>query len=146
VAGPTPRAGNAILTLVGTEGTATLPTAASSSATLAGAASATGAYVGAVRPARIANALLPLLPEPLSLRHGPLLVTLQWWPDGLVVADLPACALYGSGDSDTAALEDLGNVMLDWASGVNALGEENIAGGLRRQWLAFKALVEVSRL
>jgi hypothetical protein len=74
------------------------------------------------------------------------LVTLHWWPDGLVVADLPICALYGSGPTDTAALEDLGVVMLDWAKGVHALGEANLGGPLKRQWEAFKALVNVAGL
>jgi hypothetical protein len=98
------------------------------------------------RPLQTANALLPVLPLPLVLRHGPLLVTIHWWADGSVVAEIPACALYGNGISDTAALEDLASVTLDWARGIHSLGDENLGGALLRQWTAFKALVDVSAL
>lgn len=117
------------------------------SGSLTAIASASETQTGeSVRPLQTANALLPVLPAPLELRHGPLLVTLHWWADGSVVADLPACALYGSGTTDTAALEDLANVMADWARGVRSLGDENLRGALKRQWIAFKAFVDTSAL
>jgi hypothetical protein len=98
-------------------------------------------------PVHVANAQLPVLPEPLGLRHGPLLVTLQWWDKGVVKADLPCCALFGEGETDTAALEDLGETMLDWARGIVELGgREKLGGALLRQWDMFVALVDVARL
>jgi hypothetical protein len=98
-------------------------------------------------PVHVATAQLPLLPEPLRLKCGPLLVTLQWWGGGVVKADLPCCALFGEGETDTAALEDLGVTMLDWASGIVALGgRDRLGGALLRQWDAFVALVDVSGL
>lgn len=96
-------------------------------------------------PSRSVTAQLPLLPPPLGLLHGPLLVSLHYWND-TVEADFPACALTGEGETDTAALEDLGQVMLDWAQGVAELGEDNLGGALLRQWQAFKAMVDVSKL
>jgi hypothetical protein len=96
-------------------------------------------------PSRSVNAQLPVLPAPLVPIHGPLLVTIHYWRD-VVVADLPICAVSGKGETDTAALEDLGAVMLDWARGVQALGEVNLGGALKRQWAAFRALVDVSAL
>jgi hypothetical protein len=91
------------------------------------------------------SALLPLLPPPLALRHGPLMVTVESWSDGSVVARLPCAALYGSGDSDTAALEDLGSVIFDFVQSVAALiaRKEVIGGPLKRDWENVVALVDI---
>jgi len=97
-------------------------------------------------PRLVSCAQLPLLPSPLRLKHGPLLVTLKWWGDGSVVADLPCCALYGEGETDTAAIEDLADTILDWASGTAKLGRENLGGALLRQWDSLISLVDVSGL
>jgi hypothetical protein len=102
---------------------------------------------GLALPLRTANAHLPVLPDPLRLIHGPLLVTLHWWGANDVVADLPACAIHGEGETDTAALEDLADVLHEWAQGIAELGgEEKLGGALLRQWKAFTAMVDVSRL
>jgi hypothetical protein len=60
------------------------------------------------------NAILPVLPSPLVLKHGPLLVTVESWSDGTVVARLPCAALHGDGESDTAAIEDLAASIYDF--------------------------------
>jgi hypothetical protein len=136
--------GATVTPLFGRQGQTTRPTGIGSATASVGSR---GEFFDEVaRPSHVANAILPLLPEPLQLRHGPLIVTLQWWADGAVVADLPICALSGQGATDTEALENLGSIMLDWAAGLKKLGDENIGGALQRQWLAFQALVDVSRL
>jgi hypothetical protein len=94
------------------------------------------------------NAILPVLPAPLALTHGPLIVTIETWSDGSVVARLPCAALYGSGDSDTAALEDLGIVISDFIGSMRGLvgADKAIAGPLKRDWENVSALVDMSQL
>jgi hypothetical protein len=94
------------------------------------------------------SAILPLLPDPLTLRYGPLLVTVESWSDGSVVARLPCAALYGSGESDAAALDDLGSVIYDFVGSLRGLlaRGESIGGPLKKDWENVSALVDMSRL
>lgn len=95
----------------------------------------------------IFNAHLPLLPEPLKLKHGPLLVIMKVWSDARVQAELPVCGLYGQGDDDAAALQDLAENIKDFAHyTVHIARADSIAGPLKRHWAAFTALVDVSDL
>jgi hypothetical protein len=57
---------------------------------------------------RTYNALLPLLPPPLKLLQGSLLITIEEWSDGNVVADLPCAGIASDGCiNDILAIEDL---------------------------------------
>jgi hypothetical protein len=95
----------------------------------------------------IFNAHLPLLPEPLKLNHGPLLVIMKAWSDAKVQAELPVCGLYGQGDDEAAALQDLADNIKDFAHyTVHKARAGGIAGPLKRHWAAFVALVDVSDL
>ena len=94
----------------------------------------------------VVNAQLPILPEPLRLLHGPLLATVETWSDGTVVARLPVAALYGEGDSDTLALDDLAEGIGDFVASVSELlrNGDQIGGPLATQWRALIAMVDVS--
>jgi hypothetical protein len=95
----------------------------------------------------LAQAQLPVLPEPLRLLHGPLLLVLKWWRDGTISASLPVCALYGDGETEFSAIADLSDTILEWASGIVSSGGSDALGGpLLQQWRAFEALVDVSGL
>ena len=91
-----------------------------------------------------ATAQLPTLPGALRLRHGPLLITVETWSDGVVVARLPAAALWGEGENDAMALHDLGENIATFIGDVRrVLGRgEGIGGALQAQWLSVMALID----
>ena len=101
-------------------------------------------YVGPASPRSAVTAQLPVLPAPLRLLQGALLVTIETWDDGSVVASLPCAAVHGSGRSASEALEDLGAALLDFAVAMRAHGAAGLAGPLRFEWEAFCALVDAS--
>lgn len=93
------------------------------------------------------TAQLPAVPAPLQLVAGPLLVTIETWSDGTVVARIPSASLYGEGKSDVLALDALAESTLEFATSVKRIQLRSpIGGGLKKQWEAFMGLVDVSRL
>jgi hypothetical protein len=95
---------------------------------------------------RSVTAQLATVSSPLRLLHGPILVTVETWSDGMVQARWPETTLYGEGETDIFALHALRERMLDFAKRLVALGPAELAGPLHRQWLAFRAMVDVSEL
>lgn len=94
------------------------------------------------------NAQLPFLPAPLRLLHGPLMVTVESWSDGTVVARIPSPPIYSDAENDTLALMALGDEILEYAESVLELlsiGEE-LAAPTAYQWETFKSLVDISGL
>jgi hypothetical protein len=91
-------------------------------------------------------AQLATVSSPLRLLHGPIFVTIETWSDGMVQARWPETTLYGEGETDTFALDALRERMLDFAKHLVVLGSAGLAGPLHRQWLAFRAMVDVSEL
>jgi hypothetical protein len=93
-------------------------------------------------------ALLPTLPAPLRLLHGPLLATVETWSDGTVYAHLPAARLYGSGTDSAEALDDLAAEILSSAQHLSRLHREGkrFGGAAAKTWTALEALVDMSAL
>ena len=94
------------------------------------------------------NAQLPILPDPLRLLHGPLLVTVETWSDKSIVARLPCVALEANGESDVEAIGELGVAVLDFATSMVRLlaNGDSIGGPLKLDWDNLTALVDVSGL
>jgi hypothetical protein len=91
------------------------------------------------------TAQLPLLPAPLRLLHGPLLVTIETWSYGVTVARLPAAALIGEGEDDRSALEALAENILEFVEGHLPHAQAGRLGGaLAKQWASLTAMVDVS--
>jgi len=89
-------------------------------------------------------AQLPVLPEPLSLKHGPLLISVEKWSDGSVIARLPATRLHAYGDTEASALaalaEDIAEAVVDLTTGPN--GTVRLGGAMLDTWRALCALIE----
>ena len=117
----------------GTAGTASAPR---------GAVSAT---VADPRVISVVNAHLPSLPSPLRLAAGPLLVTLESWSDGTVVASLPVCGLWADADSDTRAIRALSAEISAFVTDVQSILAcgRPLGGELAERWTALSALVHV---
>ena len=99
------------------------------------------------RVMHVVVAHLSWLPEPLRLRHGPLLVTIETWSDGVVQARWPETTLFGEGESDVLALDALRERIAEFARDmVPRVATAKIGGPLLRQWKAFGALVDLSSL
>lgn len=91
------------------------------------------------------TAQLPMLPAPLRLIHGPLLVTIETWSDGIVVARFPAARLYGEGHDDASAMESLAERLVEHVNTHLLHAHAGKLGGtLARQWGALTAMVDVS--
>jgi len=90
---------------------------------------------------------LPLLPPPLKLKQGPLLVTLELWSDGTndtYVADLPLVAVYGEGPCPQLALMDLAEEILEFASHMKHRATQQKE--YYWEWRAFCELVDVTEI
>lgn len=93
------------------------------------------------------TAQLPVLPAPLRLLHGPLLVTIETWSYGVTVARLPAAGLMGEAQDDRAALEALAENIAEFvAVHLPHAREGRLGGTLAKQWAALTAMVDVSAL
>jgi hypothetical protein len=94
------------------------------------------------------NALLAVLPEPLKLRHGPLLVSVERWSDGNVVARLPAARLYASGRTEAEALSelaaDIADLVQDLTEGPHATAR--LGGAMLETWRALTVFVDAPGL
>lgn len=91
------------------------------------------------------SAQLPWLPAPLRLIHGPLLVTIETWSDGTVVARFPAGRIYGEAEDDAAALEALAERIAEFVEThlLHALAGK-LGGTLAKQWAVLTAMIDVS--
>ena len=103
------------------------------------------------RPATLVacvNASLPVLRAPLTLRYGPLLVSIDHWSDGSVVARLPAARLHAYGSTEAEALsflgEDIADLVLDLTTGEHA--QRRLGGAMLEAWRVLSALVEAPEL
>ncbi len=93
---------------------------------------------------RVTNAHLSHVPG-YRLRGGPLIVTVEDHgdPEGAVVARWPEAALFGQGDTDTAALADLADNIVGFIESIK--GElakgARLGGPLARQWDAVSSVI-----
>jgi hypothetical protein len=93
------------------------------------------------------NAALPVLPMGLRLKHGPILVTLERWSDGVVVARLPAARLEAEAERDADALDNLSELIADLVRDIAITHKGRPLGGaILRQWRALEALIDASQL
>jgi hypothetical protein len=91
------------------------------------------------------SAQLPTLPGPLRFIHGPLLVTIETWSDGVVVARFPAARLYGEGHDDASAMDSLSERIAEFVETHLLQAHAGRLGGtLAKQWAALTAMVDVS--
>ena len=91
------------------------------------------------------SAQLPLLPAPLRFVHGPLLVTIETWSDGTVVARFPAARLFGEGHDDASAIEALSDRIAEFVQTHLVHAHAGRLGGtLAKQWAALTAMIDVS--
>ena len=87
------------------------------------------------------NATLAFLGGSVRLRR-PTLVTIKDWSDGVVEAHLSDALLYGTGEDEAEALEDLRDNILDAWEHLRVLPESEMAKPAWRIWSALKALCE----
>jgi hypothetical protein len=91
------------------------------------------------------SAQLPTLAAPLHFIHGPLLVTVETWSDGTVVARFPAGRLYGEGHDDATAMEALSERITEFVeTHLFHAHAGKLAGTLAKQWAALTAMIDVS--
>ena len=91
------------------------------------------------------SAQLPTLPAPLRFIHGPLLVTIETWSDGTVVARFPAGRLFGEGHDDAVAMEALSFRIAEFVETHLLHAHAGKLGGtLAKQWAALTAMIDVS--
>lgn len=91
------------------------------------------------------TAQLPLLPDPLRLSYGPLLVTIETWSHGVTVARLPAAILVGEGRDDREALEALAENIAEFVEVHLPHAQAGRLGGtLAKQWASLSAMVDIS--
>jgi hypothetical protein len=92
--------------------------------------------------------MLPVLPAPLKLRHGPLLINIEHWSDGVVVARLPAAALSSQADTQAQAMaglaQDIADTVLDLTQGAHK--DAPLGGAMLDCWRALSALIEAPGL
>jgi hypothetical protein len=90
------------------------------------------------------TAILPILREGMALRHGPLLVTIDVWSDGSVVAKLPAARLHAYGETAADALsslaDEIAETVEDLARGPHH--EVRLGGAMLDTWRTLSALVD----
>lgn len=93
-------------------------------------------------------AQLPALSGGLRLRHGPLLITLEHWSDGSVIAKLPSARLYAEGTTQADALyalaEEIEATVRDLTVGPH--GAERLGGAMLDTWRALSTLIDAPGL
>ena len=102
-----------------------------------------------VRPIDVTiTVMLPVLPEPLKLRHGPLLINIEHWSDGVVVARLPAAALSAQADTQAVAMEGLAQEIADTVHDLTQGPRKDVplGGAMLDCWRALSALIEAPGL
>lgn len=91
------------------------------------------------------SAQLPTLAAPLHFIHGPLLVTIETWSDGTVVARFPAGRIFGEGHDDAAAMEALSERITEFVeTHLFHAHAGKLGGTLAKQWTALTAMIDVS--
>jgi hypothetical protein len=95
-----------------------------------------------------ANAWLPFLPAPLELKHGPILLVVERWSDGTIIAKLPGARLQASGASESDAMdelaEDIAAAVRDLTGGEHA--STRLGGAMLDTWRALCELVKAPGL
>jgi hypothetical protein len=94
-------------------------------------------------------AQLPLLPEPLALKKGSLLVDIEIWSDGRVLASLPGIGLRAEGESDFEAIWNLADEVRRFlASAKITMGDREGMPDARllQRWKRLAELVDTSRM
>lgn len=86
---------------------------------------------------------LTFLSNSVRLRR-PVLVSIREWSDGIVEAHLADALLYGTGDDEAEALEDLRDNIVDAWDRLSALQESSMAKPAWRIWSALRELCEPS--
>jgi hypothetical protein len=89
----------------------------------------------------VVTAQLAVFPDTLKLRYGPILVALETWTDGVVVARWPEGRLYGEGSCDTDAIRDLADNIEECAMRICEICKTHKLGGAAlEQWRAISAM------
>lgn len=95
---------------------------------------------------RSVTAQLVTLPEPLRLRHGPILVTIETWSDDSVVARLPAARLDAVSHDDATAIDELGDEIFSFLVAALVTFKGNVGGVMARQLATLLELIDASGL
>lgn len=91
----------------------------------------------------LVNAVLPTLPAPLTLRHGPLTVTLERRGQNLSVASLPALRLSTTAANDADAVAALRQTIYEFVRAhAPAAGSGKLSDELVERWNAAVALID----
>jgi hypothetical protein len=90
------------------------------------------------------NAQLAVFPSWLRPKHGPVLVVLETWSDGRIVARWPEGRLYGEGSCDADAIRDLADNMTDFVTDIVQIRKKHkLAGAALEQWNAVAAMFDI---
>jgi hypothetical protein len=87
------------------------------------------------------TATLAYLDGPVKLRQ-PVSVSIKEWSDGIVEAHLADTLLFGTGDDESEAIDDLRDNIVDAWVRLSALPEDSMAKPAWRIWSALRALCE----
>ena len=87
------------------------------------------------------TAVLAFLPAPLKLKQ-PLLVAIKFWPDGPVEAHFVDALLFGTGEDEITALDDLRENMLSAWFRLSKTPHASLARPASRMWQALDATCE----
>jgi hypothetical protein len=90
------------------------------------------------------TAQLAVFPDFLKLKHGPLLVVLETWSDGLTVARWPEGRFHGEGSCDADAIRDLAENIEEFVKDINEIRKTHkLAGAALEQWRAITAMFDI---
>ena len=93
---------------------------------------------------RAVTAQLAVFEDYLSLKHGPILVVLETWSDGLTVARWPEGRFHGEGSCDADAIRDLAENIEEFVMDTHEiLKTHKLAGAALEQWRAIAAMFDV---
>ncbi len=90
------------------------------------------------------TAQMSVLPDMLTPKHGPLLVVIETWSDGVVVARWPEGRLYGEADNDSDAIRSLADNLGEFVANIVEIQKTHPLGGAAlEQWRAITAMFNV---
>lgn len=94
--------------------------------------------------AHVFQAQLAGFPEMLVPKHGPILVVVETWSDGVVVARWPEGRLYGEGENDSDAIRALADNLGEFVADICTIRKDHPLGGAAlEQWRAITAMFDV---